>query len=113
MTLQKGLADIVGAAHVLTAPADTKPYLTDWRRQYSGPAECVVRPASTGEVSKVVALCAREGVAVVPQGGNTGLVGGSVPTGAQRELVLSLGRMNRIRSLDLLNDTVTVEAGCI
>ena len=113
MTLQERLADIVGAAHVLTAAADMKPYLTDWRRQYSGPAECVVRPASTVEVSKVVALCAREAIAVVPQGGNTGLVGGSVPTGTRRELVLSLGRMNRIRSLDLLNDTATVEAGCI
>jgi FAD/FMN-containing dehydrogenase len=113
MTLQERLADIVGAAHVLTAGADMKPYLTDWRRQYSGPAECVVRPASTAEVSKVVMLCAREGVAVVPQGGNTGLVGGSVPTGTRRELVLSLGRMNRIRSLDLLNDTATVEAGCV
>ena len=113
MTLQERLADIVGAANVLTAPQDTKPYFTDWRRQYSGPAECVVRPASTAEVSKVVALCAREGVAVVPQGGNTGLVGGSVPTGARRELVLALGRMNRIRALDPLNDTATVEAGCV
>ena len=113
MTLQERLADIVGATHVLTAAADMKPYLTDWRRQYSGPAECVVRPASTAEVSKVVALCAREGVAVVPQGGNTGLVGGSVPTGARRELVLSLGRLNRIRSLDPLNNTATVEAGCV
>jgi FAD/FMN-containing dehydrogenase len=61
----------------------------------------------------VIGLCAREGVAVVPQGGNTGLVGGSVPTGARRELVLALGRMNRIRALDVLNDTVTVEAGCV
>ena len=113
MTLQERLADIVGAAQVLTAAADTKPYLTDWRKQYSGPAECVVRPASTAEVAKVVALCAREGVAVVPQGGNTGLVGGSVPTGVRRELVLALGRMNRIRSLDVLNDTATVEAGCV
>jgi len=113
MTLQERLADIVGATHVLTAAADMKPYLTDWRRQYSGPAECVVRPASAGEGSEVVALCAREGVAVVPQGGNTGLVGGSVPTGARRELVLSLGRLNRIRSLDPLNNTATVEAGCI
>ena len=113
MTLQKRLADIVGAAHVLTAPEDTKPYLTDWRRQYSGPAECVVRPASTQEVAQVVALCARDNVAVVPQGGNTGLVGGSVPTGTRREVVLALGRMNRIRALDALNDTVTVEAGCV
>jgi FAD/FMN-containing dehydrogenase len=98
---------------VLTAPQDTKPYFTDWRRQYSAAAECVVRPASTQEVSQVLAVCAQEDVAIVPQGGNTGLVGGSVPTGARRELVLALGRMNRIRTLDVLNDTVTVEAGCV
>jgi FAD/FMN-containing dehydrogenase len=113
MTLQERLADIVGAAHVLTAAADTKPYLIDWRKQYSGPAECVVRPASTAEVAEVVGLCAREGIAVVPQGGNTGLVGGSVPTGKRREIVLSLGRMNRLRNLDPLNDTMTVEGGCV
>jgi FAD/FMN-containing dehydrogenase len=98
---------------VLTAPDDTRPYFTDWRRQYSAQAECVVRPASTAEVARIVALCAREGVAVVPQGGNTGLVGGSVPTGTRREIVLALGRMNRIRGLDALNDTITVEAGCV
>src|SRR5687768_9380952 len=113
MTLQERLADIVGAAHMLTAPEDTKPYFTDWRRQYAASAECVVRPATTQEVSQVVSACAREGVAIVPQGGNTGLVGGSVPTGAQREVVLALGRMNRIRALDVLNDTVTAEAGCV
>jgi FAD/FMN-containing dehydrogenase len=113
MTLQKRLADIVGGANVLTEAADTKPYTVDWRKQYAAPAECVVRPASTQELAQVVALCARENVAVVPQGGNTGLVGGSVPTGARREIVLALGRMNRIRELDALNDTVTVEAGCV
>jgi FAD/FMN-containing dehydrogenase len=113
MGLHKRFAGIVGAAHVLTAPEDTKPYFTDWRRQYSAPAECVVRPANTREVSAVVELCAADGVAIVPQGGNTGLVGGSVPTGGQREMVLALGRMNRIRALDVLNDTVTVEAGCV
>jgi FAD/FMN-containing dehydrogenase len=113
MTLQPLLSEIVGAGHVLTAPADTKPYFTDWRRQYSGVAECVVRPASTREVAAVVALCVREDIAIVPQGGNTGLVGGSVPSGRRREIVLSLGRMNRIRALDVLNDTATVEAGCV
>ena len=107
------LTDIVGAGNVLTAPEDTKPYFTDWRKQYAAAADCVVRPASTGEVSRVVALCVGENVAVVPQGGNTGLVGGSVPTGARREIVLSLSRMNRIRGLDALNDTITVEAGCV
>ncbi len=113
MTLQDLLGEIVGAGNVLTAPEDTKPYFTDWRRQYCAAAECVVRPASTAEVAAVVALCAREEVAVVPQGGNTGLVGGSVPGGARREVVLSLSRLNRIRALDPLNDTATVEAGCV
>jgi FAD/FMN-containing dehydrogenase len=113
MTLQRLLAEIVGAGNVLTAPEDTKPYFTDWRRQYRAGAECVVRPGNTAEVAAVVALCAREEVAIVPQGGNTGLVGGSVPTGKGRELVLSLARMNRIRSIDPLNDTATVEAGCV
>jgi len=113
MTLPHLLAGIVGARNVLTESAQTKPYFTDWRRQYCAPAECVVRPGTTSEVSAVVALCAREEVAVVAQGGNTGLVGGAVPTGTRREIVLSLTRMNRIRSLDPLNDTITVEAGCV
>jgi len=113
MTLPRLLAEIVGARNVLTDPAQTKPYFTDWRRQYGAPAECVVRPGTTAEVSDVVALCGRQEVAVVAQGGNTGLVGGSVPTGTRREIVLSLARMNRIRSLDPLNDTITVEAGCV
>jgi len=111
--IQKLLGDIVGAAHVLTDPADTRPYFTDWRRQYSASAECVVRPAGTDEVARVVAACAQHDIAIVPQGGNTGLAGGSVPTGKRREIVLALGRMNRIRALDRLNDTITVEAGCV
>ena len=111
--MKDALSGIVGKSNVLTSPEDTKPYFTDWRRQYSAAAECVVRPASTAEVARVVALCAREGVAVVPQGGNTGLSGGCVPTGERREIVLALGRMNRILEMDPLNDTATVEAGCI
>ena len=111
--IQKLLGDIVGAAHVLTDPEDTRPYFTDWRRQYSASAECVVRPARTEEVARVVATCAQHDIAIVPQGGNTGLAGGSVPTGKRREIVLSLSRINRIRGLDRLNDTITVEAGCV
>jgi FAD/FMN-containing dehydrogenase len=107
------LGGIVGNSNVLTSPEDTAPYLTDWRRQYRAGAECVVRPSSTKEVSRVVAACAGRGVAIVPQGGNTGLSGGSVPTGARREVVLSLARMNRIRAIDVLNDTLTAEAGCV
>src|SRR3954466_6045653 len=107
------LRDIVGAANVLTAPDDTRPYFTDWRRQYSASAECVVRPASTVEVAAVVKRAADEGMAIVPQGGNTGLSGGSVPTGNGREIIVALGRLNRVRELDRLNDTITVEAGCV
>ena len=113
MALHDLLAEIVGARNVYTDPAETKPYFTDWRRQYAAAAQCVVRPGSAEEVARVVALCAREGIAVVPQGGNTGLVGGSVPTGVRPEIVLSLARMNRIRALDVLNDTITVDAGCV
>src|SRR5262249_56837836 len=83
------------------------------RRQSRGRAECVVRPATTAEVARVVEACARERIAIVPQGGNTGLSGGATPTGKGREIVLALGRLSRIRELDRLNDTITVEAGCI
>src|SRR4029078_8841574 len=107
MTLPPLLAEVVGARTVLTDPAQTKPYFTDWRKQYGAPAECVVRPGSTAAVAEVVALCAREEVAVVPQGGNTGLVGGSVPTGSRREIVLSLGRLHPLRNLVHLHDNDT------
>jgi FAD/FMN-containing dehydrogenase len=111
--LTERLAGIVGAANVLSSDADTAPYYGDWRRQYAARGIAVVRPSSTDEVAAVVALCAGEGVAVVPQGGNTGLCGGSVPTGKASEIVLSLSRMNRVRGIDVLNDTLTAEAGCI
>ncbi len=109
----QALGRIVGPANVLTSPADTAAYLLDWRKQYSGAALCVARPASTDEVARSVALCAENGVAIVPQGGNTGLCGGSVPTGKRPEVVLSLSRMNRVRALDALNNTITVDAGCV
>ena len=107
------LRAVVGEPHVLTLREQTEPYFTDWRRQYRAAAECVARPASTAEVAQLVRLCAEAGIGVVPQGGNTGLCGGSVPTGSGREVLLSLVRMNRVRELDVLNDTITVEAGCV
>ncbi|MCC7046161.1 MAG: FAD-binding oxidoreductase, partial [Alphaproteobacteria bacterium] len=111
--LLAALAAVVGERNLLTGADDSAPYLTDWRRQFHGPALCVARPASTAEVAEVVRHCAAAGVAIVPQGGNTGLCGGSVPTGMRAEVVLSLSRLNRIRELDALNDTVTAEAGCV
>src|SRR5581483_9305893 len=111
--IPQALGRIVGPANVLTSPADTAAYLLDWRKQYSGAALCVARPASTDEVARSVTLCAENGIAIVPQGGNTGLCGGSVPTGKRPEVVLSLSRVNRVRALDALNNTITVEAGCV
>ncbi|MBI3711161.1 MAG: FAD-binding oxidoreductase [Proteobacteria bacterium] len=89
------------------------PYLVDERHLYQGRAALVVRPASTAEVAAVVAICAETDIAIVPQGGNTGMVGAATPFEHGGEIVLSLGRMNRVRALDPLNRTITVEAGCI
>lgn len=106
------LAGIVGAANVLTAEEDVARYVSDWRRNYPGAARAVVRPGSTAEVAAVVAACSAQGVPVVPQGGNTGLVGGSTPDATRTEVVLSLDRMIAVRRLDPLNNTLTLEAGC-
>lgn len=111
MRLIDSLSAIVGPAHVLKTQADIEPYLNDWRGRYRGNAQCVVRPASTHEVSAIVAACAQAGVSVVPQGGNTGLVGGGIPR--DNEVLISLTRMNRIRHVDADNNTLTVEAGAI
>ncbi|MET0964661.1 MAG: FAD-binding oxidoreductase [Noviherbaspirillum sp.] len=105
--------EAIGASHVITAEADMASYLTDWRRRFTGRALAVLRPGSAQEVAVLVRLCADAGVPVVPQGGNTGLVLGSVPDDSGRAVVLSLGRMNRIRAIDVINNTMTVDAGCI
>lgn len=107
------LARIVGDRHLLTPADDISAYLVDARRQYSRSAPCVVRPGSTEEVAAIVTACARNRVGIVPQGGNTGLSGGSVPVEGPGQIVLSLARMNRIVDLDPLNNTMTVQAGCI
>ena len=79
MDLIDSLRGAVGDVHVIVEPSLTEPYCTDWTRRFGGPAVCVVRPGSTREVSSVMRICADAGVPVLPQGGNTGLVGGSVP----------------------------------
>jgi FAD/FMN-containing dehydrogenase len=104
------LASRLGSAQVLTAAADMASYLEETRGLYRGEAAAVVRPADVEEVAFVVRECAAAGVPVVPQGGNTGLVGGGVPQGG---IVLSLARLDRIREVDPINATMTVEAGCI
>lgn len=107
------LKSLLGPGGYLEDDADVERYLTEWRGRYRGSTPLVLRPASTAEVAAAVGWCAQTGTALVPQGGNTGLCGGAVPDESGREVVLSLERMNRIRSVDPLNDSMTVEAGCV
>ncbi len=106
------LRHIVGDAHVLTE-GDLSAYEQDWRKRTRGKALAVVRPGSTQEVADVVKACASANVSLVPQGGNTGLVVGSIPSAAGDQVVLSLLRMHAVRAIDADNLTLTVEAGCI
>jgi len=96
---------------MLTAPEELAPYVVDWRGLYHGKTAAVLRPANTEEVAEVVRLCAQAKVPLVPQGGNTGMVGGAVPFEDGTALVLSLARLDRIRALDPVDMTLTIEAG--
>ena len=112
--LLQTLRERLGHAHVLTADqTDLSSYEQDWRKRIRGKALAVVRPANTQEVSDVIKACAQAGVSVVPQGGNTGLVVGSIPDASGTQVLLSLQRMNAVRHIDTDNLTLTVEAGCI
>ena len=105
-------AAIVGSEALLTGET-TAPYCADKRGRYAGSALAVVFPADTRQVAEIVKLCASNQIAIVPQGGNTSLCGGSVPLTRGRQIVLNLSRMKRIREVDPVNYTMTVEAGCI
>ena len=104
-------AAIVGSKGVLTSPSDIEPYLHEWRGLYRGSTPMVLRPATTAEVSAILKLAHDERIAIVPQGGNTGLVGAQIPFEAGGEIVLSLGRMKAIRATDPIGNSLTVEAG--
>ena len=91
--------------------ADADPFLTDQRRLVHGRALAVARPADAEEVAAVLRLCRAAGVPVVPQGGNTGLMGGATPDAGGQAVLLSLGRLNRVLAVDTDNDTITVQAG--
>jgi len=105
------LSAIVGEANLLTADADVAPFSTDWRDRYRGRPRAVIRPGTTAELAASVCCCAEHAVPVVPQGGNTSLCGGATPHDDGREIVVSLTRMNRVRTVDPDNATLTVEAG--
>ena len=104
---------IIGTQYVLLSDADKTPFLTDWSKRFTGSAIAVLKPKTTTEVAALVALCNQENVAIIPQGGNTGLCGGATPTSDGNNIVISTTRLNQIRDIDLDNSTMTVEAGAI
>lgn len=106
-------AALIGAKYVRTDPVETELHRRDWRGRYIEEATAVVFPANAEEVSRILKLCAALRLPVVPQAGNTGLVGGAVPTKGGKAVLVNVSRMNRIRETDLSNSSVTVEAGCI
>ena len=111
MSFIEDLARIVGAENALPAE-EIFSYLVDKQQRLMGSAISVVKPGSVEEVASVVKFCNRHRIAITPQGGNTGYTGAAIPDNAERNIVLSLDRINRIRAIDLENDTITVEAGC-
>lgn len=111
--LLPALRDALGEAGLITDAERMQSYLSDWRNAYRGQAAAVLRPGTTEEVAAAVRLCAQAGIALVPQGGNTGLCGGSIPDASGAQMVLSLTRLKRIREVDVANATITVEAGVI
>ncbi|QEZ46329.1 FAD-binding oxidoreductase [Cupriavidus oxalaticus] len=111
--LAQRLTEALGTDTVLTNPDDIAPWLSDWRGIYRGQAQAVVRPRTVDEVSRALALCQLAAVPVVPRGGNTGLCGGATPDAQAGNVVLSLDRMNTVRSLDTIANTMVAEAGCI
>ncbi|MBV6632273.1 MAG: FAD-binding oxidoreductase [Alphaproteobacteria bacterium] len=105
---------LLGEASVI-APGDDRfnAYITEWRGKFESSAIAILRPNSTEQVAAAVKCCAANGIAMVPQGGNTSLVGGSVPFKDEQAVVISLDRMAAIRGIDAIDNTITVDAGCI
>ncbi len=112
-TLIDAIAKAVGSKGLVTDPSEMAPHLEELRGLYRGAALALVKPASTADVAEVIRLAAAAKMPIVPQGGNTGLVGGQVPPEHGRALLVNLSRMNRVRSLDPVDNTITVEAGCL
>ncbi len=111
--LLQQLRNLVGADQVITDPPAMQPWLTEPRGLFTGQALAIVRPATTAEVVSVVKQCVNAEVAIVPQGGNTGLCGGATPVKQHPAMVLSLSRLNQIRSISTTANSVTAEAGCL
>ena len=111
--LPERLSALLGPAGMLSAPEDLAPHLVDWRGLYHGKAAFLLRPSSTAELAEAVRICAAAGAALVPQGGNTSMVGGATPDESGLQVPVSLARLNRIRDVDPLDMTMTVDAGLV
>ena len=107
------LSEILEKQYILTRDEDKAPYLTDWRKRFTGKAFAVLLPSTSNEVAAIVRLCAQHQIALVPQGGHTGFCGGATPDNSGKQVILNLKRMNQIREIDIANQTITLEAGCI
>jgi FAD/FMN-containing dehydrogenase len=107
------LSAVLEQQYILTEDKDKAPYLTDWRKRFTGKALAVVLPGSSSEVADIVKLCSQNQVAIVPQGGHTGFCGGATPDSSGKQIILNFKRMNQIREIDVANQTITLEAGCI
>jgi FAD/FMN-containing dehydrogenase len=110
--VEQQLLEILGAECLLTAAADVAPFLVDHRKLYHGRALAVAVPRSVEQIARLLAWCNQQGLGVVPQGGNTGYCGGATPDASGQQIVLSLQRLARIRSVDALNYSLVAEAGC-
>ncbi|MBO6639464.1 MAG: FAD-binding oxidoreductase [Roseitalea sp.] len=104
---------IVGNAHAATADDEIAPHLREWRARWTGAAAAVLKPGTTAEVAAILKLASETGTPIVPQGGNTGLVGGQIPDASGDAIIVSTTRLNRIRAIDPDGDTMTVEAGVV
>ena len=107
------MAEIVGSKGFTRSPDEMEPWLTDWRGRYTGKAQALISPASTDEVSAIVQIANTHAIALVPQGGNSGMVGGATPDRGGQSVLLSLRRMNRIRDIDADNQLAICDAGVI
>jgi FAD/FMN-containing dehydrogenase len=109
----QGLSTILEQQYILTSDEDKAPYLTDWRKRFTGKALAVLLPGTSSQVAAIVKLCSEHQISIVPQGGHTGFCGGATPDSSGKQIILSLKRMNQVREIDVANQTITLEAGCI
>ena len=113
LNIIKKFENILGPKGIISNRLDLQPYLIEERGKFKGNAIVLLKPSSTKEISDIVKICSKEQIPIVPQGGRTGLCGGAVPSLKGDDILISLEKLNNIRSIDTINSTLTAEAGCI